>query len=56
MGLAIIAFANPTAAHVVQVTTSIPVTSAADEAQLEDALESAINDVLNEAIAFARPS
>jgi hypothetical protein len=52
IGLVIMIFASPATAHVVEVTTSIPVTTAADDAQLKDALESAINDVLHHAIAF----
>ena len=52
IGLAIITFASPATAYVVEVTTSIPVTTAADDARLKDALESAISDVLDYAIAF----
>ena len=52
IGLVIVIFASPATAYVVVVTTSIPVTTAADDAQLNDALESAINDVLHHAIAF----
>lgn len=53
IGLAITALADPATAYVVQVTTSIPTANAADDAQLKNAFESAINDVLNDAIAFA---
>ena len=52
IGLAITTSASPATAYVVEVTTSIPVATAADDAQLKDALESAINDVLHHAIAF----
>jgi hypothetical protein len=53
IGLAVTAFANPATAYVVQITTSIPVTSTADEAQLRHAIDSMMGDVLNHAIAFA---
>jgi len=52
IGLAIAVFADPAAAYVVEITTSIPVASAVDDAQFRDALHSAIDDVLNHAIAF----
>src|SRR5712691_374815 len=52
IGLAVAMFANPATAYVVEITTSIPMTSAGDEAQLRHALESAIDDVLSHAIAF----
>jgi len=53
IGLAVTAFANPATAYVIQLTTSIPVTSTADEAQLKHAVDSMMGDVLNHAIAFA---
>jgi len=52
IGLASALFADPAAAYVVEITTSIPVASAVDDAQLRDALHSAVDDVLNHAIAF----
>src|SRR2546426_10809539 len=52
IGLAIAVFADPAAAYVVEITTSIPVASAADDAQFRDALHSAVDDVLNHAIVF----
>ncbi|PYN83350.1 MAG: hypothetical protein DMD96_02515 [Candidatus Rokuibacteriota bacterium] len=52
IGLAIAVFADPAAAYVVEITTSIPVASAVDDAQFRDALHSAIDDVLHNAIAF----
>ena len=44
--------ASPALAYVVVVTTSVPVTNVADEAQLEAAVKSAVDDVLEHAIAF----
>ena len=52
IGLAIALFADPAAAYMVEITTSIPVATAEDDAQLKEALESAIDDVLHHAIAF----
>lgn len=52
IGLAIATFANPATAYVVEITTSIPVTSPGGDAKLKEALQSAIDDVLNHAIAF----
>jgi hypothetical protein len=52
IGLALVGSAHPAAAYVVAITTSIPTASVADNAQLKDALESAIDDVLHHAIAF----
>jgi hypothetical protein len=52
IGLAIAGFGSPATAYVVEITTSIPVTSPGDDARLKDALRSAIDDVLNHAIAF----
>ena len=52
IGLILVWSAHPAAAYVVEITTSIPTASVADNAQLKDALESAIDDVLHHAIAF----
>ena len=52
VGLVLAVFANPASAYVVEITTSIPMASAADKAKLRDALGSAIDDVLRHAIAF----
>jgi hypothetical protein len=52
IGVAIVAFASSGVAYVVEVATSIPLTSAGDDAQLKHAVESAIEDVLNHAIGF----
>lgn len=47
--------AAPAAAFVVEVTTSVNVENADDKGQLKDALQSAVDTVLSEAIAF-RPT
>ena len=52
IGLAIAVFADPAAAYMPEITTSIPAASAGDDAQLKAAVESAIDDVLHHAIAF----
>ena len=52
IGLALVGSAYPANAYVVEITTSIPTASVADKAQLKDAIESAIDDVLRHAIAF----
>ena len=52
IGLAIAVSADPSAAYVAAITTSIPIASAGDDDQLKDALSSAIDDVLHHAIAF----
>ena len=52
IGLAIAVSADPSAAYVAAITTSIPIASAGDDDQLKDALTSAIDDVLHHAIAF----
>jgi hypothetical protein len=52
IGLALVGSAYPAAAYVVAITTSIPTAGVADKAQLKDALDSAIDDVLQHAIAF----
>ena len=53
VGCALIALANPALAYVVQVTTSIDLTDVADKAQLRRAVESAVDDVLTNAITFS---
>src|SRR5207245_11664930 len=53
IGLAIAALASPATAFVAQVATSIPAASLDDDAQLQQALGTAIDDVLQHAIAFA---
>ena len=53
VGLALMASATPAMAYVVAITTSIDLASAADNEQLRHSLESAIDDVLHNAIAFA---
>ena len=53
IGLAVTAFANPAMAYVVEITTSIQVTNGADHAQLQHAVESAVDDVLKNAIGFS---
>jgi hypothetical protein len=47
--------ATPAAAFVVEVTTSVNVADADDNGQLKDALQSAVDTVLSDAIAF-RPT
>ena len=53
IALGLAAWATPATAYVVQITTSIPVESAGDDTHLEDALNSAVHDVLQHAIAFS---
>jgi hypothetical protein len=53
VGLALMALATPARAYVVEITTSIGLASVADKDQLRDAVESAIVDVLTNAIAFS---
>ena len=53
IGLAVAVLANPAAAYVVEVTTSIPTATIQDHSQLKAAVQSAIDDVLKHAIAFA---
>ena len=53
IGLAVVAPANPAAAHVIEAITSIPLATIQDHSQFKAALESAIGDVLKHAIAFA---
>jgi hypothetical protein len=50
--LAIATSANPASAYVIQVATSIPATSLADDTELKGAVASAIDDVLDHAVAF----
>src|SRR5262249_42528890 len=52
IGLVLMTCTSTATAYVVEVTTSIPAATAADDARFKDALESAINDVLHHAIAF----
>jgi hypothetical protein len=52
VALVITLLVSPAAAYVVVVSTSVDVSNAADETQLQAALESAIQDVLAHAIAF----
>lgn len=54
-GALLMSLSTPAAAFVVEVTTSVSVTDAEDNGQLKDALQSAVDTVLNEAIAF-RPT
>lgn len=51
----VLTLAAPAAAFVVEVTTSVDVADADDTAQLKEALQSAVDTVLSEAIAF-RPT
>jgi hypothetical protein len=53
--LLLAALAAPAAAFVVEITTSVSVDDAEDKSQLEDALRSAVDNVLHDAIAF-RPT
>jgi hypothetical protein len=53
VALAATALASPVMAYVVEVTTSIDVTDVADKAQLREAVESAVADVLANAISFS---
>jgi len=48
----LLSLAAPAAAFVVEVTTSVSVDDAEDGSQLKTALQSAVDTVLNEAIAF----
>jgi hypothetical protein len=52
VALGIAVTASPSMAYVVMVTTSVPMTSVADETQLKTALASAVDDVLAHAIGF----
>ena len=53
IGLAVMAVANPAAGHVVEAATSIALATIHDHSRFKAALESAIDDVLTHAIAFA---
>ena len=48
----LLSFAAPAAAFVVEITTSVDVDDAEDGSKLKTALQSAVDTVLNEAIAF----
>jgi hypothetical protein len=50
--LAVLALASPARAFVVEVTTSVPVSEAADHATIKSAVQSAVDGVLKDAIAF----
>jgi len=52
IGLVIAAFATTASAYVVAITTSIPAVKAAADADLKEAVESAIDDAVNHAIGF----
>jgi len=52
-GLVLMVSATPAMAYVVEITTSIELTGIADKAQLREAVASAVDDVVNNAIAFA---
>ena len=52
IGLVLTAFSTPATAFVVGITTWIPVASAEDDEQLKVAIQSAVDDVLEHAIAF----
>jgi hypothetical protein len=51
-GLLIATFAGTASAHVVTITTSIPVSKAANDVELRAAVESAIDDAVRRAISF----
>ena len=53
-GLALVAFAAaaPVHAHVVEVTTSLPVEDIADSATLQDKLRAVVDNALNDTITF----
>ena len=53
IGLALITTAYPAVAYVVAVTTSIPAQKVADDDDLDAALKSAVDDILQHAIAFS---
>lgn len=53
--LLVLAAATPSAAYLVEVTTSVALEVAASDEGLHDALQAAVDDVLAEAIAF-RPT
>jgi hypothetical protein len=53
VALAAMALASPAMAYVVELTTSIDLTDVTDKAQLRQAVESAVEDVLANAISFS---
>ena len=53
LGLATLTFATPAAAYVVAVPTSFPADVIEDDGELDAAIDSAIHDVLDNAIAFS---
>jgi len=53
IGLATLTFATSAAAYVVAVPTSFPADVIDDERELDAAIDSAVHDVLNNAIAFS---
>ena len=53
VALAATALASPAMAYVVEVTTTIDLTDIADKAQLRQAVEAAVGDVLANAISFS---
>jgi hypothetical protein len=48
----VVVMSSPAAAYLVEVTTSIAVTGTEDRGELQNALMTAVDDVLKEAIAF----
>ncbi len=52
IGLAVAGFATTASAHVVEVTTSIPVVQGSDDSELKAAVASAIDDAVHQAIRF----
>ena len=53
IALALTTLTTPALAYVVQITTSIDLAKVADKAQLRQAIESAVDDVLTNAITFS---
>ncbi len=52
IGFVLATFATTASAHVVEIITSIPAVKAADDADLKQALASAVDDAVNHAIGF----
>jgi hypothetical protein len=52
VGLVLATFATTASAHVVEILTSIPAVQAADDADLKEAVASAVDDAVNHAIGF----
>ena len=50
--LALLSAASPASAYLVEVTTSVAVTDADDQAKIKTAVQSAVDGVLRDAIAF----